>query len=170
MIRLSNPDIYNQLEEEAKDIEPGCNGLFVLPYWNAVMNPHWDPAARGCILGLSSEHNRGHIYRAILEGIAMEQSLATAGVEDATGCRTKEYALIGGGAGSKLWRQIVADTSNKRVLTMASDEASCLGAGISAAVAAGWFQTFEDAANNMVHVKGVTEPDRKYCMKFIEIN
>jgi len=156
----NNPEIYNQLEEEAKHIEPGSNGLFVLPYWNAVMNPYWDPAARGSILGLSSEHNRGHLYRAILEGIAMEQSLATDGVETATGCMTKEYALIGGGAGSKLWRQIIADTSNKRVLSMASDEASCLGAGISAAVAAGWFQTFEDAANNMVHVKGITEPDR----------
>jgi sugar (pentulose or hexulose) kinase len=155
-----NPDIYNLLEDEAEKIKPGSNGLFVLPYWNAVMNPYWDPDARGCILGLSSEHKRGHLYRAILEGIAMEQSLATNGVENATGCRTEEYALIGGGAGSKLWRRIIADTSNKNVLSMATDEASCLGAGISAAVASGWFQTFEDAANYMVHVKGITEPDR----------
>jgi len=154
-----NPDIYNQLEEEAEQIKPGSNGLFIVPYWNAVMNPYWDPDAHGCILGLSSEHNRGHLYRAILEGIAMEQSLATRGVEKATGSRTEEYALIGGGAGSNLWRRIIADTSNKKILSMASDEASCLGAGISAAVAAGWFQSFEDAANNMVRVKGITEPD-----------
>jgi len=155
-----NPDIYHQLEEEAKHIAPGSKGLFILPYWNAVMNPYWDPGARGCILGLTSEHHRGHLYRAILEGIAMEQSLATRGVETATSVRTEEYALIGGGAGSKVWRQIIADTCNKRVLSMASDEASCLGAGISAAVAEGWFQSFEDAAKNMVHVKGITEPDK----------
>lgn len=157
---IHTPDIYQQLEEEANQIEPGSKGLFILPYWNAVMNPHWDPDARGCIIGLSSEHHRGHLYRAILEGIAMEQSLATRAVEKATGSRTDEYALIGGGAGSKLWRQIIADTSNKKVLSMASDEASCLGAGICAAVAAGWFPTFKDAAKNMVHVKGITEPDK----------
>jgi len=158
---VHNPDIYRQLEEEAKQIEPGSKGLLILPYWNAVMNPFWDPDARGCIIGLTSEHHRGHLYRAIFEGIAMEQSLATTASEKATGGRIDEYAIIGGGAGSKLWRQIIADTSNKKVLSMSSDEASCLGAGISAAVGAGWFQTFEEAAKNMVHVKSITEPDNQ---------
>jgi xylulokinase len=130
----------------------------ILPYWNAVMNPYWDPFARGCIIGLSSGHHRGHLYRAILEGIAMEQSLATQAVEKATGERTEEFAVIGGGAKSKLWCQIIADTSGKKVLNMSTDEASCLGAGISAAVAAGWFTSFEEAAKNMVHIKGITEP------------
>jgi sugar (pentulose or hexulose) kinase len=151
-------NIYFQLEEEARQIEPGSEGLMVLPYWNAVMNPYWDPDVRGCIIGLSSGHNRGHLYRAILEGIAMEQSLASKAVEKATGERTEEFALIGGGARSELWRQIIADTSGKKVLNMSSEEASSLGAGISAAVAAGWFPSFEEAAKNMVHVKGITEP------------
>jgi xylulokinase len=130
----------------------------ILPYWNAVMNPYWDPDARGCIIGLSSGHHRGHLYRAILEGIAMEQSLATKAVEKATGERTAEFAVIGGGAKSRLWQQIIADTSGKRILNMSSDEASSLGAGISAAVGAGWFTSFEEAAKIMVHVKGITEP------------
>jgi sugar (pentulose or hexulose) kinase len=151
-------NIYRQLEEEAKQIEPGSEGLMILPYWNAVMNPYWDPDARGCIIGLSSAHHRGHLYRAILEGIAMEQSLASEAVEKAIGERTEEFALIGGGARSEFWRQIIADTSNKKILNMSSDEASSLGAGISAAVAAGWFPSFEEAAKNMVHIKGITEP------------
>jgi sugar (pentulose or hexulose) kinase len=151
-------NIYRQLEEEAEQIEPGSEGLMVLPYWNAVMNPYWDTDARGCIIGLSSGHHRGHLYRAILEGIAMEQSLASKAVEKATGERIEEFAIIGGGARSELWRQIIADTSGKKVLNMSSEEASSLGAGISAAVAAGWFPSFEVAAKNMVHVKGVTEP------------
>ena len=155
---VMKPYIYRQLEEEAEQIEPGSEGLMILPYWNAVMNPHWDPDARGCIIGLSSGHHRGHLYRAILEGIAMEQSLATEAVEKAIKEKTKEFAIIGGGARSKLWRQIIADASGKKVLNMYSDEASSLGAGISAAVAAGWFSSFEDAAKNMVHVKGITEP------------
>jgi xylulokinase len=153
-----NPDIYQQLEKEAEQIEPGSEGILILPYWNAVMNPYWDPDARGCIIGLSSGHHRGHLYRAILEGIAMEQSLATAAVENATGVLTREFALIGGGAKSELWRQIIADTSGKKVLNMSSDEASSLGAGISAAVGSGWFSSFEEAANKMVQVKGITGP------------
>jgi xylulokinase len=166
------PEIYTQLEQEAEQVEPGCEGLMILPYWNAVMNPYWDPDARGCIIGLTSVHNRGHIYRAILEGIAMEQSLATEAVEKAVGERIDEFALIGGGAKSDLWRQIIADTSGKKVLTMSTDEASSLGAGISAAVAAGWFTTFNEAALNMVHVQGVTEPDSKnaeiYCNQLLK--
>jgi xylulokinase len=155
---INNPDIYQQLEKEAEQIEAGSEGVMVLPYWNAVMNPYWDPNARGCIIGLSSGHNRGHLYRAILEGIAMEQVLANKAVEMATGNPTKEYALIGGGAKSKLWRQIIADASGKRVLNMLTDEASSLGAGISAAVACGWFPSFEEAADKMVSVKEIIDP------------
>lgn len=156
---VMKPYIYRQLEEEAEQIEPGSEGLMILPYWNAVMNPYWDPDARGCIIGLSSGHHRGHLYRAILEGIALEQALATEAVEKATNEKTKEFAVIGGGARSKLWRQIIADASGVKVLNMSSDEASSLGAGIAAAVAAGWFPSFREAAASMVHVKGITEPD-----------
>jgi sugar (pentulose or hexulose) kinase len=154
----ADPGIYMKLENEARDIKPGSEGVMVLPYWNAVMNPYWDPDARGCIIGLSSGHHRGHIYRAILEGIAMEQTLATHAVEKAIGISTEEYAIIGGGAKSELWRQIIADASGKKILSMSSDEASSLGAGIAAAVGAGWFASFQDAADNMIHVKGITSP------------
>jgi xylulokinase len=151
-------NIYQHLEEEAKQIPEGSEGLLILPYWNAVMNPFWDPDARGCIIGLTSSHHRGHLYRAILEGIAMEQSLATESVEQATGGKIQEFALIGGGAKSILWRQIIADACNKRIMHMDSEEASSLGAGISAAVAAGWFSSFEEAAKTMTRVNDITEP------------
>ena len=153
------PSIYRQLEQEAEKVEPGCDGVMVLPYWNAVMNPYWDPDARGCIIGLASGHHRGHLYRAILEGIAMEQSLASRSVEEATGKSTEEYAVIGGGSKNILWCQIIADISGKKVLNMNSEEASSLGAAISAAVAEGWFKSFEDAAKTMVQVKDITEPN-----------
>jgi sugar (pentulose or hexulose) kinase len=151
-------NIYRHLEEEAKQIRAGCEGLFILPYWNAVMNPFWDPDARGSIIGLTSSHHRGHLYRAILEGIAMEQSLATESLEQAVGGKIKEFALIGGGAKSILWRQIIADACNKRIMHMDSEEASSLGAGISAAVASGWFSSFEEAAKTMTRVTDITEP------------
>ena len=69
--------IYDELNNEAGNIPIGAEGLMVLPYWNAVMNPWWDSDARGCMIGFLSGHHRGHIYRAILEGIAMEQAFAT---------------------------------------------------------------------------------------------
>ncbi len=163
---FQKPEIYNQLAQEALQVEPGSEGLMILPYWNAVMNPYWDPGARGCMVGLTSGHHRGHLYRAILEGIAMEQSLATEAVEVAIDERIGEFALIGGGAKNELWRHIIADTSGKRVLTMSSDEASSLGAGISAAVAAGWFPSFREAAAGMVHVEGITEPDSQNAERY----
>jgi sugar (pentulose or hexulose) kinase len=157
----NEPDIYKQLEQEARQVEPGCEGLMILPYWNAVMNPYWDPDARGCIVGLASRHNRGHLYRAILEGIAMEQSLATEAVERSVGDKIDEFATIGGGAKSELWCQIIADISGRKVLTMSTDEASSLGAGIAAAVGIGWFNTFIEAAKDMVHTEGITDSDSR---------
>jgi sugar (pentulose or hexulose) kinase len=164
-----NQEIYKQLEEEATQIEVGSHGLFVLPYWNAVMNPYWDPSAKGCIVGLTSAHNRSYIYRAILEGIAMEQSLATMAVENATGDCVKEYAVIGGGAKSELWCKILADATGKTILRMDAEEASSLGAGISAAVAAGWYGSFEEAAMNMVHTRSSVHPDLKNSEKYTEL-
>jgi xylulokinase len=152
------PNIYQQLEEEARQIPTGSKGLLLVPYWNAVMNPYWDPDARGCILGLSSSHHRGHLYRAILEGIAMEQSHSTECAERAVGKEAEEFALIGGGAKSALWCQIIADACDKNVIHMASEEASSLGAGISAAVAAGWFPSFKEAADSMTRVDDVKLP------------
>jgi sugar (pentulose or hexulose) kinase len=162
-------NIYQNLEEEAKQIPMGSEGLLILPYWNAVMNPYWDPYARGCIIGLSSSHHRGHLYRAILEGIAMEQSLATEYVEQAVGGKIQEFALIGGGAKSALWRQIIADTCGKRIIRMASEEASSLGAGISAAVAAGWFSSFEEAAKTMTRVKDITKPIPQNVKRYLDL-
>lgn len=150
--------IYDELNNEAGNIPIGAEGLMVLPYWNAVMNPWWDSDARGCMIGFLSGHHRGHIYRAILEGIAMEQAFATSLVESVTGTTIKEFAIIGGGAKNRLWRQIFADACNKTILTMETDEASSLGAGIAAAVGADWFPSFSDAAEKMVHIKGITEP------------
>jgi xylulokinase len=163
------PNIYRHLEEEAKQIPTGSEGLLLLPYWNAVMNPYWDPDARGCIIGLSSSHHRGHLYRAILEGIAMEQSLSTASAEKAVGDEIQEFALIGGGAKSTLWRQIIADACGKRVMNTASEEASSLGAGISAAVAAGWFSSFKEAAETMTRVTEITNPEPQNVERYEEL-
>ena len=162
--------IYAQLEAEAAAIAIGSDGLLALPYWGAVMTPYWDQNARGCFVGLSASHGRGHLYRALLEGIALEQALVTGMIEEATGERIDEFIAIGGGAASQLWCQIMADATGKTVLRSATVEASSLGVGMCAAVAAGWYATHEEAAQAMADKKlSATEPIEKNHARYAEL-
>jgi sugar (pentulose or hexulose) kinase len=98
-----------EIEREAAEVPAGAGGLLALPYWGAVMTPYWDQDARGCFVGFSGAHRRAHLYRAVLEGIALEQALVTRLIEEDAGIRVREFVAIGGGAASDLWRQIMAD-------------------------------------------------------------
>jgi sugar (pentulose or hexulose) kinase len=140
---------HRQLEAEAAKAPVGSGGLLALPYWGAVMTPYWDPHARGCLVGLSASHGRGHLYRSLLEGIALEQALVTGMIEAATGQKIQVFNAIGGGAANDLWCQIFADVTGKLVRRSASLEASSLGAAICAAVAAGWYHNHRAAAQGM---------------------
>lgn len=145
----SKESLHQQLEAEANKIRIGSEGLLAVPYWGAVMTPYWDANARGCFLGLSSSHRRGHLYRSLLEGIALEQALVTGMIEEATGQEIKAFHAIGGGAANDLWCQIMADASGKVVRRSSSVEASSLGVAICAAVGAKWFPDFREAASAM---------------------
>lgn len=146
---VAQPDSLIRLEIEASRVAPGSAGLILLPYWNGVMNPYWDQDARGCLLGLSPDHGRAEIYRAVLEGIALEQAVATQRMVQATGEPVDTFVAIGGGATSRLWCQIIADITDRPVIRAATQEASSLGAGIAAAVGAGWYEDFASAAQVM---------------------
>jgi len=135
------------LETAATQVPPGSLGLVLVPYWSHAMTPYWDPLASGITIGWSGAHGREHFYRAILEGIAFEQRLLGEGMTAATGQPFREYVALGGGSRSDLWCQIVADITGAPVVRAATGEATCLGAGILAATAAGWYATpFEAAA------------------------
>jgi xylulokinase len=123
------------------------------------MNPYWDQDARGCLLGLSPDHGRGEIYRALLEGIALEQAFATDRVVAATGQPVDSFVAIGGGSASDPWCRIMADITRRPVVRAETAEASSLGAGIAAAVGAGWYPDFEAAATAMTRTGVAFEPD-----------
>ncbi len=156
-----HPEIYRELENEARKIPAGSDGLFHLPYLCGVMNPYWDVNARGAFVGLSSSHTRGHIYRSILEGIAFEQRFAIREVEKAAGVSLKEFVAIGGGAANEIWLSIFADITGKSILVPENAEASALGAGITAAVGEGWYASFKTAARNMTGREREIRPDRR---------
>jgi sugar (pentulose or hexulose) kinase len=137
------------LEAAAAEVPPGSLGLVLVPYWHHAMTPYWDPAASGITIGWSGAHGREHFYRAILEGIAFEQRLVGDAMMSATGRPFSEYVVMGGGSRSRLWCQIVADVTGVPVVRSATAEATCLGAGILAATAAGWYADAASAAAGM---------------------
>lgn len=147
------------LEEAAKDIPLGAGGLLCLPYWTGAMTPYWDGHARGAFVGVSGLHGKAHMYRAILEGIALEQRLLTRGVESATGMAIDEILMLGGGSRSPLWCQIIADALGRPVKLVREQESTALGAGIHAAAAVGLYTDIRTAADAMTGIESSFEPD-----------
>ncbi len=151
-------DVFAHYEREAAALPPGAEGLMLVPYWNTVMNPYWDPAASGLVIGWTAAHRRHHLYRALLEGIAFEQRLAMEGIASSSGIPLREYVLLGGGSRSRLWRQLISDVLAAPVLRAQSADATNLGAAILAAWAADWFPTLLEAAATMTHLADTLLP------------
>lgn len=153
------PVDWQGLEEAARAVPIGSEGLLLLPHWSGSMTPHWDVLAKGAMVGLSSAHKKPQIYRAVLEGIALEQATMTADVEQLSGTPLSEIVLTGGGANNRLWCQILADVLAKPIYLSRTTEASNLGAAIAAAVAAGWYDDTRTAAAAMTALGEVFTPD-----------
>ncbi len=147
---LTTESLY---DEAIADIPPGAEGLMLVPYWNSAMNPYWDAAASGIVVGWRGVHTRAHLYRAILEGIAFEQRLHTEGVEAVLGRPVSSYIAMGGGAQNACWRQIIADVTGKSVYCASTTEAAALGAGMLAATGVGMFADARAAAKAMTHLE-----------------
>ncbi len=116
------------LDEAAAALPPGAEGLIALPYWNAAQTPHWDPNARGALVGLGGVHTRAHVYRALLESVACELRLHLDGLEAATGRRVRDLRAMGGGSRSPLWVRIIADVTGRPVTLTRGGEISARGA------------------------------------------
>ena len=164
-----DPGIFKALETEAKASPIGAHGLVLVPYWSGVMTPSWDSAARGVIAGLSGNHSRGDVYRALLEGVALEQAMMTNQVADATTPIT-HFAAVGGGSRSDLWCQILADASARDVKRLETAEASALGAAMAAAKGAGWYKSVPQASAAMSGKPSKTfRPRKKDSARYQEL-
>jgi len=155
----ADAQVFARLEAAASKLPIGSDGVLVQPYFSGVMDPHWDTAARGVILGLSGSHGEAHIYRAIIESITLDQVMRTQDMEAAAEQHISHYVAIGGGANSPLWRQMLADASGKPVHVSTTIEASALGAGMIAATGAGWFDSITAAAQAMAGTTTPVTPD-----------
>ena len=160
---------FEALERAAADMPIGSEGLLVQPYFEGVMDPHWDASARGVVLGLSGSHRPEHVYRAIIESMTLDRATRTRDMERAAGVSIDHMVAIGGGANSPLWRQMLADASGKPVHVSDTVEASALGAGMIAACGAGWYPDIDAAARAMAGATTAFEPDPARGERYAEL-
>jgi xylulokinase len=153
-------DPFVTLNREAAEVAAGSEGLFFLPYLAGERTPHADPNARGCFVGLTLKHSRGHLTRSIMEGVtfALRDSLT---IIQELGVPVRQIRTSGGGAKSTLWRQMQADVFGKKVVTINAEQGPAFGIALLAAVGAGAFKNVEEACAATIKVTSETAPERK---------
>lgn len=141
---------YRLLDEQVARVPCGSEGLVFLPYLSGERTPHMNPDARALFFGLTLNHGRYHMLRAVMEGVVF-------GLRD---CRTiltddlrQECRLIvasGGGARSSVWLQMQADIMDSDIFTSTMKEQAAVGAAITAGVGAGFYGSYAGAVEKVV--------------------
>lgn len=151
---------FKIMDDEAAAIPAGSEGVIFLPYMAGERSPLWNKDAKGVFFGLSYSKTRAHMIRSVLEGCAyaLYHNLKTA---EEAGVTADELIAMGGAANSRLWTQIKADVTGKRIKVPASDTATTLGAAILAGVGTGQYKSFKEAADRTISITRVHEPDMK---------
>jgi len=151
---------FDRMDRAAKQSPPGANGLLFLPHMRGGGAPFHDLRTRGALLGLELGHTRADVIRSVLEGISLNIGMLCEALEKGIGAPIPELRVIGGGAKSRLWLEILSSVLGKKVVTLrASQEANCLGAAMTAFVALDCFGGFPQAAESMIQVAEAVHPD-----------
>ena len=144
-------DSYDELTAEAAEIAPGADGLLWTPYLMGERTPHLDAQARAALVGLTASHTRGHIVRAVLEGVAFSLRDSFTIFEE-MGVPVRSVRLGGGGARSDVWRQIQADIYGIDVEIVEAEEGAAYGAAILAGVGAKQWPSVDAACAAIIRV------------------
>lgn len=147
---------------------PGADGLLYLPYLTSAESPHWDPAARGCFIGLTDGHGRAEVCRAVVEGLAYEERLTLELLQRTTRHSVEQLVVMGGASRSESLTQLIADVLELPVAVSAESETSALGAAMLAAAAVGMDGTTDLAqtATRMSRISTVREPDSELGARY----
>ena len=152
------PDAYAVLSAEAAQTPPGADGLIFLPYLAGERTPHMDSAARGAFIGLNAYHGRGHLARAVMEGVTFSLRQALELALELGRVRAEGLLIAGGASESPFWRQMMADVWGRPVQKSLTSEASAVGAGLLAALAVGRYASFEQMAQATARYDAWTPP------------
>ena len=155
--KASGMDSYDLMGLEASRVAPGCEGLVMLPHLQGAMAPEANPKASGVFYGFTLRHGRSHFTRAIMEavGFIVRRNIK---VIEGLGVSVNEVRALGGGARSRIWKQMEADIIGRPVLTTTNEEAATLGAAILAGKAVGLYSSVEEASEKMIKIKERFEP------------
>lgn len=159
---------YHELNDAAKEIPLGCEGLRYHPYINGELTPYADPSLCGSFVGIRSTHTKGHFNRAVLEGVSLSLLDSKLYLDSLNIPYNKTATLIGGGAKGSLWRQITADVLGMTLRTTESSDSS-LGSAMLAGIAAGVFTSPKDAAEKCVKAKDIVTPNPENTAKYLDI-
>ncbi|HEY7590878.1 MAG TPA: FGGY-family carbohydrate kinase, partial [Candidatus Limnocylindrales bacterium] len=149
---------FHELVAPAAEVPAGSDGLLFLPYLTGERSPHPDPLARGAFVGLTVGHDRRHLTRAVLEGVAFGLRDGLDLMVEAGMPAPDRIRASGGGTASPLWRQILADVLQAEISTVETSEGAAFGAAILAAVGAGWYGSVEAASAELVTATPVASP------------
>jgi xylulokinase len=165
LMKKKGIDPYEVLNQEADHVAPGSEGLFFLPYLAGERTPHADANARGCFIGLTNKHGRGHLARSVMEGVgySLRESLE---IIQTLGVPVKEIRLSGGGAKSALWKQILADSFGQKVCTINAEQGPAFGVALLAAVGNGEFKNIEEACKATISVVEKVAPRKPAQKKY----
>jgi xylulokinase len=156
---------YDELTAAASGCEAGAGGALFLPYLQGERTPHADPGATASFSGLSLQHDRGALARAVLEGVAYGlrdslELLQELGVAAATG------RASGGGSRSRLWLEIVSSVLGMPLERSVVDEGSAYGAALLAGIADGTFASAKEAVSSCVRVRETVEPNAAWAREY----
>ena len=161
------PPTYDVLTAEADSVPPGPDGLTFLPYLTGERTPHADSNARGAFVGMHTGHHRGHLVRAVMEGVvyALRDSLEL--MRD-LGVDATEAVAVGGGARSTFWRQMQADALDVPVVTVGPSGGAPYGAAVLAAVGSGAFPSVREACQTWIRPLDRIEPNPETATPYAE--
>lgn len=160
-------DTYDLINDEARDVPVGSEGLIVLPYLMGERTPIWDVHARGTIFGLSLNHTRGHVVKAMMESVAYALYDSFRIIRETGQQINPPIVLNEGGAKSVLWRRIITDVFNVPTVLVKNRTGAPYGDAILAGVATGVFDSFT-VAKQWTEFVDPMEPDTANHEKYME--
>lgn len=154
------------LEEEAKQVAPGSEGLITV---GEFLAPNNMPYRKAMFIGFDGRHKRAHMYRSILEAIAMTMKINVDAMCNELQMKPSQVIVSGGGSNSPLFMQIFADVFGIKSVRNVINNAAGLGAAINAAVGVGEYPDYETAIDNMVRIRDGFEPNLEHTKVYDNI-
>ena len=159
---------FEEFSEMAETVAVGSDGLIFHPYLMGELTPHANPKLQGSFIGVSAGHTTAHFARAVMEGVALSLLDCKTYLQE-KGVAVGDIAhIIGGGAKSKVWRQIVADALELTLVQTENNDSS-FGSAMCAGIYAGFFKDFNDASARCKKVVGITQPNFENTEKYRKI-